>query len=120
MTAAVMVSILAEEREKLSEIVSSLPRRSIVKGKIPAADADAVINGLTGRFSKDNIDRLDGLKIIRGSSWALIRKSGTEPLMRITVESEDNEQAEVFYKEVTSAIQDLLNNTYNGSVEILF
>jgi hypothetical protein len=33
--------------------------------------------------------------------------------MRITVESEDNEQAEVFYKEVTSAIQDLLNNTYN-------
>ena len=113
MTAAVMVSILAEEREKLSEIVSSLPRRSMVKGKIPAADADAVINGLTGRFSKDNIDRLDGLKIIRGSSWALIRKSGTEPLMRITVESEDNEQAEVFYKEVTSAIQDLLNNTYN-------
>ncbi len=113
MTAAIMVSILAKEKKKLSAIISCLPRRFMVKGKIPTAEAHAVMTGLTGRFSRDTIDRLDGLKIIRGTSWALIRESGTEPLVRIIVESADKEQVTAFYEEVTSAIREFLNHEYD-------
>ncbi|OPY36372.1 MAG: Phosphoglucosamine mutase [Methanoregula sp. PtaU1.Bin051] len=105
MTAAMMVAILAEEKKKLSAIVASLPRRFMIKGKISAPAGHAVLAALSREFARDTIDRLDGVKIIRGESWALIRESGTEPLVRIVVESPDQEQAASFYKEVTAAVQ---------------
>lgn len=104
MTAATMAVLLAGSGMPLSDLVSSLPVRSMVKGKIHTTVAAQVIAGLARSFPEDTIDRLDGLKIIRGDTWALVRASGTEPLIRIVVESAEKETADRFYNEVLSAV----------------
>ena len=104
MTAAAMAALLAGEQKPLSALVSDLPVRFMVKGKIRTASAQRILDGLPGLFLADTLDRLDGLKISRGQTWALVRASGTEPLVRIVVESAEKETAESFYNEVNGAV----------------
>ena len=104
MTAAMMVAILAAERRPLSALVAELPRRVMFKEKIPAPDPAALLERVASAFSRDRIDRLDGLKIIRGTSWVLVRASGTEPLLRVITEADTDEEARAFYGEVSRAL----------------
>jgi phosphomannomutase/phosphoglucomutase len=104
MTAAVMVAILAREQAPLSRLVADLPSRFMIKGKIATADAPSVSAGLSALYRSDTLDRRDGLKILRGKTWALVRASGTEPLMRIIVESDDPATAQALYAELMAAI----------------
>lgn len=104
MTAAMMAAILAREHAPLSRLVSDLPRRFMIKGKITTADPASVIIGLTDKYRGGNIDQRDGLKILRGRTWALVRASGTEPLIRITAESDDRDTARALYDELMAAI----------------
>jgi phosphomannomutase/phosphoglucomutase len=107
MTAATMAAILAIENVPLSVLVSRLPHRSMVKGKIATDNAGEILGQLSDMFRNDTIDSMDGLKIIRGRTWALVRASGTEPLIRIVAESADVKEAESFYREILAAISRL-------------
>jgi phosphomannomutase/phosphoglucomutase len=100
MTAATMVSILASGDAKLSDLVSCLPRRYMIKDKVRSTKAGKVIETLGRAFRHDVTEHTDGIKISRGSTWALIRASGTEPLIRILVESDDKASVELFYHEL--------------------
>ncbi len=104
MTAAMMVAILAAERRPLSSLIADLPRRVMIKGKIPTADPGAILERVASQFASDTIDRLDGLKIVRGTSWVLIRASGTEPLVRIIADADTEQDALEFYREVSAVI----------------
>jgi len=104
MTAASMVFILATAKNRLSEIVKKLPQRYMIKEKIRTSHAKKIMANLKHSFEHDQIDHTDGLKITRGPSWALIRASGTEPLIRIVVESEKRNAAERFFKEISGII----------------
>jgi phosphomannomutase/phosphoglucomutase len=110
MTAAAMVSILASGNRKLSELVSLLPKRYMIKDKIGSTTAQATLNHVEHAFFHDSIEHTDGLKISRGQTWALIRASGTEPLIRIIVESDDRKTAEIFYHEVMDVISQNLSD----------
>lgn len=110
MTAATMVSILASGNEKLSEMVARLPKRYMIKDKISSATAQKVIDNLDHAFFQDMIEHTDGLKISRGSTWALIRASGTEPLIRIIVESDNRIAVDNFYHELMDLISQNLPN----------
>ena len=46
----------------------------------------------------ESIDRTDGLKIKRQNTWALIRASGTEPLIRIMVDADDSQRGLPFFR----------------------
>jgi phosphomannomutase/phosphoglucomutase len=59
-------------------------------------------------LSGEHIDETDGLKINRGSTWALVRASGTEPLIRIIVESDDKTSAETFFGEIKRSLGEAL------------
>lgn len=109
MTAAIIAETVSRTRTPLSALVSNLPKRFMIKGKVTTEYASQVIADMQGAFLGDAIDRLDGLKIIRGNTWALIRASGTEPLIRIVVESVKREQAESFYREVVAVITQSMN-----------
>jgi phosphomannomutase / phosphoglucomutase len=104
MTAATMVSVLTSGDAKLSDLVSRLPRRYMIKDKVRSTRAEKVIETLGRSFRHDVIEHTDGIKISRGSTWALIRASGTEPLVRILVESDDKASVELFYHELMDTL----------------
>lgn len=100
MTAAMMIAILARERRPLSSLVAALPRYSLIAEKIRGRDPRALIERLTHAYAHESLDRTDGIRINREHAWALIRPSGTEPLVRVIVESPDPATARAFYDEI--------------------
>jgi phosphomannomutase/phosphoglucomutase len=100
MTAAMMIAILAGERCPVSELVAALPEYHLIKEKIRGKDPASMIAQLNSGFFGESIDRTDGIRINRADSWALIRPSGTEPLVRVIVESPKKETADAFFDEI--------------------
>ncbi len=108
MTAAMMVAILASARMPLSELIRTLPERSIIKEKIATRNGLQVIEKLSGIYVHEQVDQTDGLKIRRGNTWALVRASGTEPLIRIMVDADDTQQGDAFFRELKGHISHAL------------
>jgi phosphomannomutase/phosphoglucomutase len=108
MTAAMMVAILARAQQPLSTLIAGLPRRIMKKEKIPTPDGLQVIAQLSIKYSHEQIDLTDGLKIRRGNYWALVRASGTEPLIRIMVDAENITQADAFFAELREQVASAL------------
>jgi phosphomannomutase/phosphoglucomutase len=110
MTAAMMVSLLATTGQSLSSLVGQLPPRHMIKDKVSTPYGSRLIEQLNKRYAKESIDRTDGLKIKRQNTWALIRASGTEPLIRIMVDADDSSEGIALFKEITKSVSDILGN----------
>ncbi|MFL2983581.1 MAG: phosphoglucosamine mutase [Candidatus Neomarinimicrobiota bacterium] len=85
----------------LSEIHASLPQFEIVKDKISiqGIDIDNVIKKVTSLFDNAKVNTIDGIKFTWDDRWVHLRKSNTEPIMRIYAEAPDREQAlELVYR----------------------
>lgn len=84
-----VLQYMAGSRKKLSEIVSSLPRYHMIKQNIgcPAGKKEKLFSSLPSQLKGEKLDRRDGIKIIRRDSWAHIRASNTEPVVRILAEA---------------------------------
>ena len=106
MTAAKMIALLAGSGETLSGMAGSLPRYHLIKEKIRVGDAHALVRGLIDRYREEGPDLTDGMRLNREESWALVRASGTEPLVRITVESRREKEAQDLLKEIRDSIRD--------------
>ena len=100
MTAATMVAILGTVKRSLSDLVDDLPPYITIKNKIRTRDIPGLLAAVEEHFKNETIDRTDGLRISRGKTWALVRASGTEPLVRATIESDNREAAEAFNSEI--------------------
>jgi len=107
MTAAKMVSILSRSGKPLSELADSLPRYHLIKEKIRVGNAHALVADLVSRYSGEKPDLTDGMRLDRDESWALVRASGTEPLVRITVESRKKKGAGDLLGEILDAIREI-------------
>jgi phosphomannomutase/phosphoglucomutase len=105
MTAAMMIAILASRGQKLSLLLEQLPKRHMIKDKLSAVGGVAILEALKSEYSHGIIDETDGVKIFKGNSWALVRASGTEPLIRIIIDAEDNEQGRTLHDELMDTIQ---------------
>jgi phosphomannomutase len=94
--AAIILQLLNEEGKKISEIVASYPRYSIVKDKLdrPSAPLDAVYNSLKGVFADAEADMQDGLRLTWSDRWVHVRPSGTEPIVRVIAEAPTVSEAE--------------------------
>jgi phosphomannomutase/phosphoglucomutase len=106
MTAATMVSLLSLSGKTLSELAGSLPEYHMIKEKIQVGDARALVRGLVRRYASEKPDLTDGMRLSRDESWALVRASGTEPIVRILVESRKKEEAAGLLAEIQDAIKD--------------
>jgi len=84
---------LAEVRVPLSEYRRSLPQYVISKNKISVEDPDYVLERFVSRYAHEDILTLDGVKINFEDSWVHIRKSNTEPIVRIYAEGPTEQQA---------------------------
>ncbi len=76
----------------------------MIKEKIHTIHPDRLIEQLAESCRAYHIDRTDGLRITKGDAWALVRPSGTEPLVRIMVESAVPDSARQFYRELMDYI----------------
>ncbi|MGE5832454.1 MAG: phosphoglucosamine mutase [Methanomicrobiales archaeon] len=104
MTAAKMVSIVSRSGNPLSELADSLPGYHMIKEKFRTGDARTLVGCLVKRFAAEKPDLTDGMRLNREDSWALVRASGTEPLVRVTVEARGEREAKDLLKEVQEAM----------------
>ena len=92
---ALVLQYMAETKKTLSEIVLGLPQYKIVKTKIelPKSKIEIALKTVKEKYKNDKITTLDGIKIDWKDSWAHIRASNTEPIIRIMAEAKTTEEA---------------------------
>jgi len=66
-----------------------------------------MIDFVKTRYSQDLLDETDGVKIHKHNSWILIRASGTEPIVRIIIDSDSYDEACELQKEINNHISQL-------------
>ena len=86
---ALVLQHLANTGRTLSEIRATYPTYIMGKFKLPLEDvpADALLQALAGAYPKARVTTIDGVKIDWDDSWVHVRKSNTEPILRIYVEA---------------------------------
>ncbi len=108
---ALFLSLLAERKVKVSELRDSYPKYTISKNKIeltPEINVDEVLKEMAQQYIHEEVDTTDGVKIYIGKEWVHLRKSNTEPIIRIYSESRSlddaNNLAVRFVREIQSII----------------
>ncbi len=106
---ALVLQALAESEGTLAQLKQQLPQYYILKDKesIKDIDADKVIEHFAEKYRDEQLDLTDGLRIDRADSWIHLRKSNTEPIVRIIVESRTPEISWRILQEVKEEIQSL-------------
>lgn len=94
--AAMILQHLANLEQSLSELVATLPRYAMVKYKLPLdhLDAETALARLAERYAHARISTIDGLKIDLDEGWVHLRRSNTEPIVRIYAEARTAAEAE--------------------------
>jgi len=93
---ALFLTHLAQSGTKTSLLKASYPNYTISKNKIQleeGMDVDGILRDIQAEFSNNEIDTTDGVKIYFEKEWVHLRKSNTEPIIRIYSESESEEKA---------------------------
>ena len=105
---ALFLSHLAHKKMKVSALKSTYPPYFISKQKVqltPSIDVDAILNKVKVAFSTEKITDIDGVKIDFPDKWVHLRKSNTEPIIRIYAEAATMEQADKLGAEIIAIIQ---------------
>ncbi len=93
---ALILQYMAEAEQPISELFAGIPHYEMIKDKIElgfGADAKGVVSKLIERYSSENINTIDGLKVLYADSWVHVRASNTEPIIRVIAEAPTREQA---------------------------
>lgn len=107
---ALFLSHLAHEGKKVSELRAGYPPYFIAKNKVdltPDIDVDAILNKVKEIYAKEEINDIDGVKIDFPDKWAHLRKSNTEPIIRIYSEASTEEAAEALGQDLIRVIRSL-------------
>lgn len=107
---ALFLSHLAHKKMSVSKLRDSYPKYIISKNKIeltPEIDVDAILTKMASNYAHEEVDTTDGVKIYIGKEWVHLRKSNTEPIIRIYSESKDMNAANDLAKRIMSEIRKL-------------
>ena len=106
---ALVLQALTEFNGSISELKQSLPQYYILKDKesIKNIDSDRVIEHFSEKYQNEQLDLTDGLRIDRADSWIHLRKSNTEPIIRLIVESRTPEISWRILQELKEEIQSI-------------
>ena len=87
---ALFLTLLAKSGKKVSELKATYPAYEIVKDKVtltPDIDVDAVLEAIKTEYAAEQLTDIDGVKIDFADSWVHLRKSNTEPIIRVIAEA---------------------------------
>lgn len=104
---ALFLTLLAKSGKRVSELKKSYPAYSIAKSKIeltPDIDVDAILAAMKERYKSEKVTDIDGVKIDFADSWVHLRKSNTEPIIRIYAEASTMEKAESLADDIREVI----------------
>ncbi|MDQ3046609.1 MAG: phosphoglucosamine mutase [Bacteroidota bacterium] len=108
---ALFLSHLAKYGKTCSMLRSTYPNYHISKNKIeltPEIDVDRILIDIEEKYKKQPINKVDGVKIEFDKEWVHLRRSNTEPIIRIYSESESETTADNLAKKIMADIRELI------------
>ena len=109
---ALFLSLLAEKDMKVSELRKTYPDYYMSKKKIeltPGLDVDAILEAMKKHYSNEDITTIDGVKIDFAENWVHLRKSNTEPIIRIYTEAKSQHEANALADKIIAEIKEVAN-----------
>lgn len=107
---ALFLSSLAQKKCKVSELRTSFPNYYIAKNRIdltPTTDVDAILERVKQLYSNEEVNDIDGVKIDFADKWVHLRKSNTEPIIRVYSEASTWEEADLLGKQIMQIVLDM-------------
>lgn len=107
---ALFLSSLAQKGCKASELRATFPNYYIAKNRIdltPSTDVDAILRKVKEMYSDEQVTDLDGVKIDFPDKWVHLRKSNTEPIIRVYSEAATMEEADALGKKLMQVVYDM-------------
>lgn len=104
---ALFLTLMAKSGKKVTELKAGYPAYAIAKNKIqltPDIDVDAILEAMKERYKSEKITDIDGVKIDFPQSWVHLRKSNTEPIIRIYAEAHTMEEADALANDIKGVI----------------
>ncbi len=108
---ALFLTLLAKSGKTVSELRAGCAAYEIAKNKIeltPEIDVDAILEAVKSRFAGERITDIDGVKIDFADSWVHLRKSNTEPIIRIYSEAHTMAEADALAESIKEVIASLI------------
>jgi phosphomannomutase/phosphoglucomutase len=109
MTAALMAELIAENSKTLSQLANEIQKPHIVRTKVPIMSREEgkiIVEKVRKHYQGYKMFDIDGVKVLMPNAVFLVRPSGTEPLLRITVESWNQSQAEALLSELLKLVEE--------------
>ena len=107
---ALFLSLLAQKGKKVSELRKDYPNYFIAKNRIdltPSTDVDAILEKVKEMFKDEQVNDIDGVKIDFADKWVHLRKSNTEPIIRVYSEAATMEEADALGKKLMQVVYDM-------------
>lgn len=108
---ALFLTYLAENNIKsVANLRASYPQYYMSKNKIeltPQIDVDAILKGMEAKYANEKVSTVDGVKIDLAEEWVHLRKSNTEPIIRIYTEAHTQQQADALALRVINEIKEI-------------
>jgi phosphomannomutase len=104
---ALFLTLLAKSGKKVTELKAGYPAYAIAKNKVqltPEINVDAILEAMKERYKSEKITDIDGVKIDFPESWVHLRKSNTEPIIRIYAEAHTMEEADALANDIKGVI----------------
>ncbi len=105
---ALFLTLLAKKNMKISELRQTYPNYVISKNRKdlqPGMDVDAILQGMADKYKNEKVSTIDGVKIDFADSWAHLRKSNTEPIIRIYCEAHTEAEADALAQRIIADIE---------------
>ena len=106
---ALFLTHLAHSKMSVSALRATYPQYYISKNKIqltPQIDVDAVLKQIKEKYAHEQVNDIDGVKIDFPTEWVHLRKSNTEPIIRIYSESKDKASADALAEKIMADIRE--------------
>lgn len=108
---ALFLSSLAHKGCKVSELRATYPNYFIAKNRIdltPSTDIDAILVKVKDMYADQQVNDIDGVKIDFPDKWVHLRKSNTEPIIRVYSEAKTMEEADALGKQIMKVVEEMM------------
>ncbi|MEN9323299.1 MAG: Phosphomannomutase/phosphoglucomutase [Bacteroidota bacterium] len=105
---ALFLTYLANQELTVAQLRASYPQYFMSKNKIeltPTLDVDAILEAMTNKYQHEDISTIDGVKIDFPTEWVHLRKSNTEPIIRIYTEAPTQAEADALAYRIIDEIK---------------